>query len=308
MSWRSRKRREGWGGFAPYVPVAEKMRLAEQAKAKLKKKGVELQPVVLTGRAIARTWWGQAWNENLERYADYSNRLPRGRSYARNGSVLDLRITATTITAIVAGSRPKPYEIAIRIKPLDKKVEKALMAKSREAMDSLQSLLSGEFPAALKNAFLEKGTGLFPTPQEIEFSCSCPDWAAMCKHVAAALYGTAARLDERPELFFVLRGINMDDFVGQMVAQERKKMLRKTATKSDRVIGSDTSDISKLFGIAMDGGESKKARVQRTKKAAADPGDRSRKTPPSKPEKKKKAKSGRVTPSKRRVDKPLPPA
>jgi uncharacterized Zn finger protein len=230
------------------------MRHAEKARAKLlKKKGADIQPVVLDGYAIARTWWGKAWNENLERYADFENRLPRGRSYVRNGSVLDLKIAATTITAIVAGSRPKPYDITIRIKPLGKKVEQALMAKSRAAMDSMQALLSGEFPAELKEAFLEEGTGLFPSPQEIEFSCSCPDWASMCKHVAAALYGTAVRLDEKPELFFVLRGIKIDDFVGRMVKRESEKMLRKAESRSGRVIEAEEGDLSRLFGIAMDG-------------------------------------------------------
>jgi uncharacterized Zn finger protein len=251
MSWRYGS---GWGGFAPYVSKAEKLRQAEKAKATLlKKKGADIQPIVLDGHAIARTWWGQAWNQNLERYADYSNRLPRGRSYVRNGSVLDLKIAANTVTAIVAGSRPKPYDVTIKIKPLARKVEQALMAKSRAALDSLQSLLSGEFPAELKESFLEKGTGLFPAPQEIAFSCSCPDWASMCKHVAAALYGAAVRLDEKPELFFALRGVKIDDFVGRMVKRESDKMLRRAKSKSARVIEAEEGDLSKLFGIAMDG-------------------------------------------------------
>ena len=263
MSWRYRSRDYGWGGFAPYVSRAEKMRHAEKARAKLlKKKGADIQPVVLDGHAIARTWWGKAWNQNLERYADYSNRLPRGRSYVRNGSVLDLKIAATTITAIVAGSRPKPYDITIRIKPLGKKVEQALMAKSRAALDSMQSLLSGEFPVELQESFIEKGTGLFPSPKEIEFSCSCPDWASMCKHVAAALYGIAVRLDEKPELFFVLRGIKIDDFVGQMVKRESEKMRHKAESKSGRVIEAEEGDLSKLFGIAMDGAKAPDNRMR----------------------------------------------
>jgi uncharacterized Zn finger protein len=229
------------------------MRQAEKARARLLKQGADLQPVVLDGHAIASTWWGKAWNENLERYADFENRLPRGRSYVRNGSVLDLKITATTITALVAGSSPKPYDITIKIKPLDKKVEQALMSKSRAAMDSMQALLSGEFPAELRTAFLEQGTGLFPSPKEIKFSCTCPDWASMCKHVAAALYGVAARLDQKPELFFVLRGIKIDDFVGRMVKRESAKLLRKAGSKSGRVIEAKEGDLSEMFGIAMDG-------------------------------------------------------
>jgi uncharacterized Zn finger protein len=245
-----------WGGFPPYVSKAEKIRHAEKAKAALlKKKGATIEPIVLNGREIARTWWGKAWNRNLERYSDYENRLPRGRSYVRNGSVLDLKISATTIAAIVAGSRPKPYEISIHIKPLNKKVEQALMEKSRAALDSMQSLCSGEFPEELKESFLEEGTGLFPSPKEIQLSCTCPDWASMCKHVAAVLYGAAVRLDEKPELFFVLRGINMDDFVGKMVKRESEKMLRKAKAKSERVIEAGEGELSKLFGIAMDGAQ-----------------------------------------------------
>jgi len=146
MGWRYRSR-GGWADSPPYVVESERMRQAEKARARLlKKKGADIQPVVLDGHAIARTWWGKAWNENLERYADFENRLPRGRSYVRNGSVLDLRIAATAITAIVAGSRPKPYDVTIKIKPLARKVEQALMAKSRAALDSMQSLLSASFP------------------------------------------------------------------------------------------------------------------------------------------------------------------
>lgn len=255
------------GRFPPYVPKAERMRQAEKARAALlKKKGAVIEPVVVAGREIARTWWGKAWSQNLERYADYDNRLPRGRTYVRNGSVLDLKLAATTITAIVAGSRPKPYNITIKLKPLGPKVEQALMAKSRAALDSLQALLAGEFPADLKEAFFESGTGLFPAPQEIEFKCSCPDWASMCKHVAAALYGTAVRLDEKPELFFALRGIKIGDFVGQMVKRESAKMLRKAAAKSDRVLETAAADLSKLFGIAM---ESPNASVQEQPAEAA---------------------------------------
>jgi len=252
MSWRYRRRYDDWGGFAPYVTKAEREDRARKAKAKLLQQGADIEPVVLAGRTIARTWWGKAWTENLERYADYGNRLPRGRSYVRHGSILDLKIAAGAVTAIVAGSRPNPYRVAIRIRPLDPRVEQDLLAQSRAALDSMPALLSGEFPAELKAAFLKEGTGLFPSPREIEFSCSCPDWASMCKHVAAALYGTAARLDEKPELFFVLRGVKMDAFVGRLVRRESAKLLRKAKSASARVIRSADRDLSKLFDIALD--------------------------------------------------------
>jgi uncharacterized Zn finger protein len=272
MSWGYRSRGYGWGGFAPYVSKAERMAQADKARAKLLKKGVDVQPIVLNGHTIAHTWWGKAWNRNLERYADYSNRLPRGRSYVRNGSVLDLKIAANTVTAVVAGSRPKPYDIAIKISSLGRKVEQALLAKSRASLDSMQALLSGEFPAELQSEFLAEKTGLFPSPAEIKFSCSCPDWASMCKHVAAALYGVAARLDEKPELFFVLRGIRMDDFVGRVVKRESEKMLRKAKVKTGRVIAAKDSEVSAMFGIEMD--DSEAAGMHTTPPAKPDAGIR----------------------------------
>jgi uncharacterized Zn finger protein len=243
-----------WGGFAPYVSKAEKMRLADKAKAALAKKGVKLEPVAVNGggREIARTWWGKSWAQNLERYADYSNRVPRGRSYVRNGSVLDLQIAENKISALVAGSRPKPYKIEIGIKSLEEKSEKKLMERSRASLDSMQALLSGEFPAELKEEFFKQGTGLFPSPKEIQLDCSCPDWADMCKHVAAALYGTAVRLDEKPELFFTLRGMKVHDFVGKMVKRESRDILQKAKQKSARAIVSDKDEVSALFGITME--------------------------------------------------------
>jgi len=246
----------GWGsygGFAPYLSKAEKLRRAEKAKVALAKKGIKLEPVTVDGkREISRTWWGKAWAQNLERYADYSNRIPRGRTYVRSGAVLDLKITPNTIVALVSGSRPQPYKIEVGIKSIEKKVEKSLMEKSQASLDSMQSLLSGEFPTDLKEEFFKQGTGLFPSPKEIKLDCSCPDWADMCKHVAAALYGTAVRLDEKPELFFTLRGIKVDDFVGKMVKQESEKILKKAKQKSVRAITTDDGEMSALFGITMD--------------------------------------------------------
>jgi uncharacterized Zn finger protein len=242
-----------WGGFAPYVSKAEKLRRAEKTRTALAKKGIKLDPVIVSGgRDIARTWWGKAWAQNLERYADFSNRIPRGRSYVRNGAVLDLKITPNTVTALVSGSQSQPYKIEVGITSLDKKVEKTLMEKSRTSLDSMQALLSGEFPSDLKDEFFKQGTGLFPSPKEIKLDCSCPDWAEMCKHVAAALYGAAVRLDEKPELFFTLRGIKVDDFVGKMVKRESEKILKKAKQKSARSIAADDSEMSELFGITMD--------------------------------------------------------
>jgi uncharacterized Zn finger protein len=126
------------------------------------------------------------------------------------------------------------------------------MDQSRTSLDSMQSLLSGEFPSDLKEVFLAKGTGLFPSPSEIEFSCSCPDWASMCKHVAAALYGAAVRLDDQPELFFLLRGIQISNFVGEVVQHETKKLLESAQAKSERVLAADEEQLTELFGIILE--------------------------------------------------------
>jgi uncharacterized Zn finger protein len=251
-----------WSGFAPYVSKAQKIRQAEKARAALAKKGIILEPVIINCRDITRTWWGKTWAQNLERYADYSNRIPRGRSYVRTGAVLDLKISQNTITALVSGSCAQPYKINIGIASLNKNAENALMEKSRSSLASMQSLLAGEFPTDLKEEFFKQGTGLFPSPNEIKLNCSCPDWADMCKHVAAALYGTAARLDEKPELFFLLRGIKIDDFVGKMVKQESEKMLKKSKAKTERVLTGNAADMSSLFGIQMESVPIAKAEVK----------------------------------------------
>jgi uncharacterized Zn finger protein len=193
-----------WNQFE-YVTVAEKRAKAAQSLKKLKKKKEDTRPVVIEGRAIATTWWGKAWNENLERYADYSNRIGRGRSYVRNGAVLDLKIRPGEVEALVQGSRSKPYEVIVKIEAISKEAWSRIKTASAGQLDSLQELMSGKFPKSLGALFIEGGKGLFPGPKEIKFSCSCPDWATMCKHVAAVLYGIGARLDEEPALFFTLR-------------------------------------------------------------------------------------------------------
>lgn len=246
--------RYDWNGYGPYVSKAEKIEKAIKIREKMVKKGVVLEPVIIEGRIISRTWWGQSWVKNLERYADYSNRLSRGRSYLRNGSILDLKIDVNRITALVSGSRATPYKINIAISSIGKSFEKKLMEKSRESLHSIQALLTGEFPQELREHFFKQGSGLFPSPKEIKLDCSCPDWASMCKHVAAALYGVAVRLDEKPELFFTLRGIDINRFVVTVAKKESAKLLRKAKVKSNRVLFSDESadDMAELFGIALD--------------------------------------------------------
>jgi uncharacterized Zn finger protein len=205
---------------------------------------------VIEGRAIARTWWGKAWNKNLESYADYHNRIGRGRSYVRHGAVLDLQIGSGGVESLVQGSRSKPYSVTIRIKAMGKKNWKEIKTASQGKLDSLQELLAGKFPKGLGEIFTTQGRGLFPSPKEIDFGCSCPDWASMCKHVAATLYGIGARLDQDPELFFKLRQVKMKDLVTGAVEGKAKELLKKARKKTSRVI--DDSDLSDVFGIDME--------------------------------------------------------
>jgi len=248
-------------GFKPYVPVGKRKEIARKKMEQLKKKNPNLAPVIIEGNKIAESWWGISWNKNLERYSDYANRIGRGRSYVRQGAILDLQITKGKITALVQGSRPSPYEIDISIKPLSKDNWDAIRTKCEGKMESLASLLEGEFPKALGEIFTEKGRGLFPEPKEIKFKCSCPDWASMCKHIAATLFGVGARLDVDPLLFFILRNSDVNDLVSQAVMEKSKKMIKKSETKSKRVI--EDADVSEMFGINV---EPEKGKKRKSKK------------------------------------------
>src|SRR5213083_1539994 len=192
--------------WKPYVPVAKRRAQAAREAAKRAKKGQTVAPVVIDGRTIARTFWGKAWCDNLERYSDYSNRLPRGRTYVRNGSVVDLQIAPGAVTALVSGS--SIYRIGVQVTELPKNRWTAVCKDCAGAIDSLVELLQGRFSKGVMTRICHERTGLFPSPAEITFTCSCPDWALMCKHVAAVLYGIGARLDLQPDLLFALRNVD----------------------------------------------------------------------------------------------------
>jgi uncharacterized Zn finger protein len=235
----------GWyGGFAPYVRVADRRRKAAKEVEKLKKKGETCEPIVLEGRSITNTFWGKAWCKNLESYSDYSNRLPRGRTYVRNGSVIDLKMAAGEITALVSGSSIYKVKIAIA-KVVTNKWNK-IVDECAGKIDSLIELLQGQFSKGVMEIITDPKKGLFPDPKEIKLSCSCPDWADMCKHVAAVLYGVGARLDDRPEELFMLR---QADHV-ELIAKAGTTSLTKTAADQSEQILAD-SDLSSLFGIDM---------------------------------------------------------
>ena len=239
----------GWG-YPRYVSVAEKKAKAAKKLKTLKKKRPDIKPVVIEGRTLARTWWGKSWNKNLERYADYTNRIGRGRSYVRHGAVLDLKIDSGKVTALVQGSTSKPYEVVINIKAISQTNWRTIKKQCQGKLKSLQDLLAGKFPKTLGEIFFAEGKGLFPTPQAISFNCSCPDWASMCKHVAATLYGVGARFDEDPSLFFKLRRADTGDLIARAVKDKTDELLKKTKKKSAKVI--DDADLSDIFGIEID--------------------------------------------------------
>ena len=233
------------GGWGVYVPVAERRRKAERMLAALKKKGRICLPVVIEGRGIARTFWGKNWCDHLENFSDYANRLPRGRTYARNGSVVDLQISAENISALVAGSAI--YEVNISVRPLEKTLWQALLDECAGKVASLVELLQGRLSSAVMEVVTRQATGLFPLSKQISFRCSCPDSASMCKHVAAVLYGVGARLDSQPELLFRLRNVDPE----QLIVQAASFAAPPMAPGAGQGLGD--ADLSALFGIDLDG-------------------------------------------------------
>ncbi|MBU9735049.1 SWIM zinc finger family protein [Diplocloster agilis] len=234
-------------GYAPYVSVAEKRAKADRQIAKLKKKNPDLAPVLIEGNTIARSWWGKAWNRNLESYADYANRISRGKSYVRNHAVLDLSMGEGCVEALVQGSRSKPYQVTVDIDMLDEKRWSQVVKLCNHRIDSVEKLVEGKFPKELEILFTERKYGMFPSPKEIHFSCSCPDYAYMCKHVAAVLYGVGARLDADPLLFFVLRGVDIQDLIHRSVTSRMNAMLKNAGKKSGRAMSE--AEMHDVFGI-----------------------------------------------------------
>jgi uncharacterized Zn finger protein len=239
-------------GFAPYVTVASRQAQAARRLAHLRKKGKPVAPIVIDGRKIATTFWGASWCDNLERYSDFANRLPRGRSYVRNGSVVDLQIASGVVTALVSGS--DLYDVRVNVAALPSSRWRAVCRDVSGAIDSVIELLQGRLSDRVMTRLCADGTGLFPSPREIEFDCSCPDGASMCKHVAAVLYGVGARLDREPGLLFALRQVKEADLVGGIGARAATSLVsgRGGAQGSRRI--TDESSLSDVFGIDVPSG------------------------------------------------------
>lgn len=230
-------------GWAPYVPVAERRAKAQKQLEKMNKKGFKVQPVQLSGRKIADSFWGKGWCDHMESFGDYANRLPRGRTYVRNGSVCHLDIKSGRIEAIVSGS--SLYNVAITIFPLALHKWKAVKSACTGRIGSLIDLLRGKLDRGVMEVVSDRKEGLFPLPGEIKFDCDCPDSAGMCKHIAAVLYGVGARLDHSPELLFHLRGVNHEELIDVSAAVTG---VAKAGTSRRRIAASGLADV---FGVEM---------------------------------------------------------
>lgn len=243
MSRYSRHRYDSYSRFPEYVPVAKRKAKAAATAAKLAKGKTALSPVVLAGYGIANTFWGKAWCKNIESYQDFSNRLPRGRSYVRSGAVIDLQIAKGEVTALVCGRMQTPYKIKIAIAPLAPARWEAIKRRCLGKIDSLVSLIQGKLSQETLALLCDRENGIFPAPSEIEMDCSCPDWAGLCKHLAAVLYGIGARLDADPSLFFVLRGVDQNELVSAGVVDA---LTQGVASEIDE------SQLANVFGVDFD--------------------------------------------------------
>lgn len=234
-------------GWPRYIPVADRLEKTKKKVKKLQKKGMVICPVEIEGRKIARTFWGSGWCKHLETFSDYANRLPRGRSYVRQGSVCHLAINEGSVEAMVSGNHL--YNVQVSIEKLPELKWKQLKKQCAGQIGSLLELLQGKLSKNIMALVTDRNSGLFPLPAEIRFSCDCPDWAVMCKHVAAVLYGVGARLDEQPELLFLLRGVNVDDLISEGAAEAITAGAgSKKSGKSRRV--ADTN-LEAIFGIDL---------------------------------------------------------
>jgi uncharacterized Zn finger protein len=271
-------------GWRPYVPVAERRRKALREMEKRKKQGHAVSPVSVAGRTIATTFWGKAWCENLEGYSDYANRLPRGRTYVRNGSVVDLQIAPGTIQALVSGSAL--YKVSLKVAPVAKAHWKSICNDCGGTIDSLVELLQGRLSKGVMERICRQKQGLFPSPAEIQLSCSCPDWADMCKHVAAVLYGIGARFDHQPELLFRLRGV---DELELLASAGKAAPLGKEAPAADKRLGGE--DLSAMFGLDMAASASLEAAPAKRKPAKPKHAEKTAVAPEGKTKSKKKTAS-----------------
>lgn len=257
-----------WGYWKPYVPAWKRRERAAKAMDSLRRKGADIQPVLIEGREIAGTFWGRAWCEHLEKFSDYGNRLPRGRTYVRNGSVCHLEVRKGRVAAKVSGS--EIYDVTVSVKALPEDRWKRLKRRCAGRVGSMLELLQGRLSTEVMSVVTDRDKGLFPLPKEISLKCSCPDWADMCKHLAAVLYGVGARLDRKPDLLFLLRGVDHGELVGEDAA---KAVVTRAPAGKGRIL--DAASLAGVFGIdlapAKAGKPARKVRTARAESPRATP-------------------------------------
>jgi len=285
--------------WKPYVSVAERRRKAALETARLQKKGGSSAPVIVQGRALATTFWGKSWCSNLEAYSDYANRLPRGRTYVRNGSVVDLQMAGGEVRARVMGSQM--YQVTVKVAPISKAHWAAICNDCSGSIDSLVELLQGRLSQAVMARVCQQKTGLFPAPSEITLACSCPDWAAMCKHVAAVLYGIGARLDEQPGLVFKLRAVDERELIASAA---RGSTLATQTPVPAKVL--DADDLSAIFGLEMEGLTPLEPKLEPRTKATTKPRIKATIKARTKPATKASVKDPKRAPAKKKPPAPAP--
>jgi uncharacterized Zn finger protein len=193
---------------------------AEEAKERLQreiakrvKRGERFEALVPASgkKHLCTTFWGKAWCSHLETYQEYESRLPRGRSYLRQGNVYNLDIGPGKVNAVVAGS--ELYDTQVLIEPLKASKWHEMVEKCEGQVGSMLDLLAGKLGDGVMRVLSDAEEGLFPNTREIRFDCSCPDHADMCKHVSAVLYGVGVLLDTKPEMLFTLRGVDQAELL-----------------------------------------------------------------------------------------------
>lgn len=156
-----------------------------------------------------KTWWGEQWLGALKNI-DYSNRLPRGASYARNGMVQEINFSGNIISAKVKGSRRTPYSETIKLPGFSSKDIDKLVKLIQEQPVVLSKLFNRQLDESLAKMAEEAGMPLFPKQwKDLKMNCSCPDWAVPCKHLAAVIYKTSMEIDNNPFLVFSLHGVDL---------------------------------------------------------------------------------------------------
>lgn len=233
-----------------YVPVSKRLKQAVSHLKDLKRKGQKTNPVAITGKTIANTFWGKSWCENLEKYKDYANRLPRGRTYVRNGSVKDLQIIKGQVNAHVMGS--SMYKVTLDVKPFPEEKWNFLIQTCIGKINSPLALLKASCSKELLETLTETESGLFPFAQEITMHCSCPDNTGMCKHIAAVLYGVGTCLDTHPEWLFTLRSVNYLELLPEgakdtLVAKDRNAKDVKSPAPKKKVASPSKFALKKVF-------------------------------------------------------------